>query len=124
MTLLVAESLIYLLWMDCIIHRRNGQTFWRSLKTVPAKGTCRSTVSIERICRAADIACVLYFKEVLCLQRSVSTTMLLRRNGIHAELVIGARTVPFSSHAWVEVDKVVVNDRSYMPQVFRELERC
>jgi prolyl oligopeptidase len=50
--------------------------------------------------------------------------MLLRRHGFHAELVIGARIVPFKSHAWVEINGLVINDKSYMSELYRELERC
>jgi transglutaminase superfamily protein len=41
---------------------------------------------------------------VLCLQRSAATTLLLRRHGWDAEMVIGAKLLPFQSHAWVEVN--------------------
>jgi len=62
------------------------------------------------ICEAVGLAACFYFKPVLCLQRSVAATRLLRRYGIHGRLVIGYRPSPFFSHAWVEVDGRVVND--------------
>jgi prolyl oligopeptidase len=80
--------------------------------------------SPEEIGKAVDFACVLYFKSVLCLQRSVVTTLLLRRNHHPAQLVIGAQSVPFKSHAWVELHGVVVNDRPYIAEVEQELIRC
>jgi len=61
---------------------------------------------------------------VLCLQRSAATTMLLRRHGAAAEMVIGAQVLPFKSHAWVEVDRVIVNDKPYIKEIYQELERC
>jgi hypothetical protein len=76
------------------------------------------------LCRAVDLACVFYFKRVLCLQRSAAAAVLLRRHGWNAELVIGANLMPFQSHAWVEVDGCVVNDKPYMKEMFRELARC
>jgi hypothetical protein len=88
----------------------------------PAKG--RSLYSANELCRAIDLACVFYFKAVLCLQRSGATAMLLRRHGLSGELVIAARIVPFKYHAWVELEDVVVNDKPYVAQIFRELERC
>jgi hypothetical protein len=78
----------------------------------------------EQLCRAMDIACVLYFKAALCLQRSLATAMLLRHYGFPAEVVIGARILPFKSHAWVELNNVVVNDKGYVRHIYRELERC
>ena len=62
------------------------------------------------ICDAVTLAACFYWKPVLCLQRSVAATRLLRKHGIPAQLVIGYRPSPFFSHAWVEVDGRVVND--------------
>ncbi|SRR5258708_22699578 len=73
---------------------------------------------------AMDLACVFYFKQVMCLQRSAATTLLLRRHGLRAELVIGAQILPFKSHAWTEIGGVVVNDKPYMMDIYRVLERC
>jgi hypothetical protein len=83
-----------------------------------------SAVSVSRLCYAVDLACVFYFKQVLCLQRSAVTTMLLRRHGWEAEMVIGAQVRPFKSHAWVELGREVVNDKPYMREIYQELERC
>ena len=71
-----------------------------------------------------DFACVLYPKQVLCLQRSAATTLLLRRRGIAAEMVIGAQLLPFKSHAWVESEGAVVNDKPYVREIYRILDRC
>ncbi|MBY0493286.1 MAG: lasso peptide biosynthesis B2 protein [Cyanobacteria bacterium] len=62
------------------------------------------------VVEAVAIATALYWKPVLCLQRSVCTVALMRSLGIRADLVIGYRTRPFVSHAWVTVDNRVVND--------------
>lgn len=78
----------------------------------------------SNLCHAADLACVFYFKQVLCLQRSAATTLLLRRHGWDVEMVIGAQLNPFSSHAWVELKDEVVNDKPYMREIYRVLERC
>jgi hypothetical protein len=77
----------------------------------------------EQIVWAVDEACVWYVTRAACLQRSVVATWLLRRHGIDAELVIGYRSLPFESHAWVEVGGVVVNDRQQYKHVFATLER-
>jgi hypothetical protein len=81
-------------------------------------------VSASRLCQAVDVACVFYFKQVLCLQRSAVTTVLLRQRGWEAEMVIGAHVRPFKSHAWVEIGRSVVNDKPYMAEIYQELERC
>jgi hypothetical protein len=63
----------------------------------------------QAICDAVLLATCLYWKPVLCLQRSVCAVRLLRKYGIAAKLVIGYRPAPFFSHAWVEIDGRVVN---------------
>src|SRR5437660_8652155 len=70
-----------------------------------------SSPRADDIVWAVDEACVWYVRRVACLQRSVVATWLLRRHGLRAELVIACRPLPFESHAWVEVDGRVVNDR-------------
>ena len=64
----------------------------------------------SNVCNAVATATCLYWKPVMCLQRSVCAARLLRARGVPARLVIGYRPDPFLSHAWVEVDDRVVND--------------
>ena len=72
----------------------------------------------QGICDAVLLATCLYWKPVLCLQRSVCTVRLLRRRGIAARLVIGYRPSPFFSHAWVEVDgRVVYGSPAYQKRL-------
>ena len=72
----------------------------------------------KTICDAVLLATCFYWKPVLCLQRAVCTVRLLRRNGIHARLVIGYRPSPFFSHAWVEVDgRVVYGSAAYQQRL-------
>jgi hypothetical protein len=76
----------------------------------PADVTTTTAQVQAAVCDAVLLASCLYWRPVRCLQRSVCTVALLRRQGIRARLVIGYRAVPFFSHAWVEVDGRVVND--------------
>jgi hypothetical protein len=76
------------------------------------------------ICQAVDLAAVLYFRKVLCLQRSAATACLLKKHGFLAQLVIGVQQLPFAAHAWVELDGVVVNDRPYISDIYSVLARC
>jgi hypothetical protein len=99
------------------LHRRVGQARVRLNEVNPM-------AHAAQINHAVDLACVFYPKRVLCLQRSAATALLLRRHGIHAELVIGAQMMPFKSHAWVEVDGVVANDKPYLHDIYQVLERC
>ncbi|MBI2220411.1 MAG: lasso peptide biosynthesis B2 protein [Acidobacteria bacterium] len=83
----------------------------------------RSWAGADDIVWAVDEACVWYVKRAACLQRSAVATWLLRRHGLRAETVIGCRPLPFESHAWVEVDGRVVNDRPQYQNAFTVLDR-
>ena len=83
----------------------------------------RSHASIDEVIWSVDEACVWYVARAACLQRSVVATWLLRRNGVAAQMVIGCRPLPFESHAWVEVDGQVVNDRPQYQRAFVVLDR-
>jgi len=79
--------------------------------------------AVREICAAVDVACIWYWKEVLCLQRSAATAYLLKRHGVPAQMVIGAQQIPFKAHAWVEVGGVVVNDKPYVGEIYSALDR-
>jgi Transglutaminase-like superfamily len=93
------------------------------LRTCAVRPRSAGVVELVDVVWAVDEACVWYVRRVLCLQRSAVTTRLLRRCGIGAELVIGYRPLPFESHAWVEVNGQVVNDRPQYQRAFTVLER-
>jgi Transglutaminase-like superfamily len=120
----VLESYSLLLWLEVMMGLRNLGAICGLVRTnlLPRKPSHRGP-PCSQLCRAMDLACVLYPKRVLCLQRSAATTVLLRRHGIAAEMVIGARVLPFRSHSWVEVDRVVVNDKPYMGEIYSPIER-
>jgi hypothetical protein len=84
----------------------------------------KTSQSVGGLCDAVDLACVLYFKRVLCLQRSAATAVMLRGYGWDAAMVIGVQILPFQSHAWVECQGTVVNDKTYIRDIYRVLERC
>jgi hypothetical protein len=122
---LVLESWLLLFYFDWIMHSRNFERLHRIVEKETVRPTTSdSLISVENLCRAMDYACVFNFSRVLCLQRSSATTLLFRRHGWSAELVIGAQIVPFRSHAWCEINGKVVNDKPYMPDVYTVLERC
>ena len=79
---------------------------------------------MRAVVEAVDVASVLYFKPVRCLQRSAATVLLLRSCGTAAELVIGVQRWPLRAHAWVEVGGTAVNDRAHVAKTFAVIERC
>jgi hypothetical protein len=105
--------------------RLHGFAFVHSaVKNFALGGNPARARTLEAVCRAVDVACVFYFKEVMCLQRSAATTCLLRGSGIPAEMVIGVQQWPFRAHAWVEVEGRIVNDRPYISDIYGVLDRC
>jgi prolyl oligopeptidase len=121
---LVSLAFSCLLRTEWNLRWHNGRPLQDALEPPRHSNDESGRYSAQQICHAMDIACVLYFKTVLCLQRSVALTMLLRRFGLAAELVVGARILTAKAHAWVEIKRVVVNDKPYVTQLYRELERC
>ncbi len=79
------------------------------------------TTVVGRICGAVEIGSVWYPRRTLCLQRSAVTTCLLRCHGIPAHMIIGARPMPFLSHAWVETNGRVINDWPRVKNVYQVL---
>ncbi len=125
MKCLVFESWLLLLHFEWIMRFSAFDTLRKRVERQPVRAMASTRlVSKEQLCAAMDLACVFYPKHVLCLQRSAATTVLLRRHGWSAEMVIGAQVLPFQAHAWVEVDRTVVNDRPYVTEIFQPLERC
>lgn len=125
MNLLICEGSLLLIKTDLLIRFGSLQSVHSLVrKNDIADVGSRTVPSAQQLCQAIDLACVFYFKTVLCLQRSVATTLLLRRYGHKAEMVIGAQMLPFKSHAWVELAGVVVNDKPYMLEIYQVLERC
>jgi len=122
---LVLESYLLLIKIDVLMHLGNLQSIHALLRIRQVADIgARAPRCAQDLCHAIDLACVFYFRTVLCLQRSAATTLLLRRFGHKAEMVIGAQMLPFKSHAWVEIDHAIVNDKPYMRETYQVLERC
>lgn len=118
------ESWLLILYCDVLMNLRGFEHVHRAVRSQKVSSKHVESESYAPLCHAMDIACVFYFKRVLCLQRSAATALLLKRFGWPAELVIGAQLLPFESHAWVEIDRCVVNDKPYITEIYQELERC
>lgn len=117
------ESLLLLLYTDMLMQFRGFPYIHvlvreRQIRAVPVPEP------LDNLSRAVDLACVFYFKPVLCLQRSAALVLLLRRHGWKGEMVIGVQLLPFLSHAWVEAEGLVLNDKPYITETFQVLERC
>ena len=124
MSLLVFKAYGKLIYFDLYLARGNFSALYEKVRNYPVRKKFPSSRSIQEICAAVDMACIWYWKEALCLQRSAATACLLRQYGVAAKLVIGAQQMPFKAHAWVEVENQVVNDKPYMHEMYAVLDRC
>jgi hypothetical protein len=109
---------------DFYLARKDFTALHNKVRHCPVANKAPSGDVVKQICSAVDTACIWYWKEALCLQRSAATACLLKRYGVPAQMVIGAQQMPFKAHAWVEVDGRVVNDKPYMPEMYAVLDRC
>jgi hypothetical protein len=82
-----------------------------------------SKEKILNVCVAVNKATTYYLRKSWCLHRAAVTFSLLRLAGMPAELVIGCRRLPFYSHAWIEVHRVVINDHPGVKALYPELDR-
>jgi hypothetical protein len=125
--LLVAAGWCMLAGVDLTLRVAGFHRFYRVVERWPLRrppaAEKRAEVA-ERTCAAVDRARVYYVKRAWCLQRAAASVCLLRLRGIPAELVIGVRKIPFSAHAWTEVEGEVVNDPAGLRSMYAEMSRC
>ena len=125
MLILVVKAYFHLVRLEVLLRFANFETLHRRIRNYPTVSSPANSVEDAiRICTAMDMACVFYWKQVLCLQKSAATVCLLRRCGIPAQMVIGAQKLPFKAHAWIEVEGQVINDKPYLPKLYGILDRC
>ena len=124
MSFLVQRAYLTLIHFDLYLARGNFEALYDRVRNYPTSRVPVLPNAVDTICSAVDVACIWYWKEALCLQRSAATACLLRRSGVPAMLVIGAQQAPFKAHAWVEADGRVVNDKPYLPEIYAVLDKC
>ena len=121
---MIARAYAELLSLEYFLIRKDFASIHDRVRNIPVCPRSRPATSIQKVCDAIDLAAALYFKQALCLQRSAATASLLKKYGFAAEMVIGVQQLPFLAHAWVEVERLVVNDKPYMPEIYSVLTRC
>jgi hypothetical protein len=124
MSLLALRAYLMLIFFDHYVIGGNFLALHSRVRTRPRARRMPTAGAVGRVLSAVDMACIWYWKEVLCLQRSAVTTCLLRRQGVSAQMVIGVQRMPFKAHSWVEVEGTVVNDNPYTPEMYAVLDRC
>ena len=118
------EAYRELLRLEYPLFRKAFPAIYDRVRRTPLALRPRNTRGCTEICDAVDLAAVLYFRRVLCLQRSAATACLLKRYGFPAQLVIGVQQLPLAAHAWVEMGGLVVNDKPYISDIYSVLARC
>jgi len=124
MSFLVLQAYLKLIHFDFYLARKDFAALYNKARHCPVANQPASPDAVEQICSAVDMACIWYWKEALCLQRSAAAACLLKRHGVPAQMVLGAQQMPFKAHAWVEVDGRVVNDKPYTSEMYGVLDRC
>jgi len=123
MKFLGLRAYLKLIYFDFYLAKGDFAALSARVRNFPLGRRVISPDITERICAAVDMACIWYWKEALCLQRSAATACLLKQYGVPAQMMIGAQQMPFKAHAWVEVDGRVVNDKPYIREMYAILER-
>ena len=115
---LVIRALYEIARYDAVLRLRGSGAILQQVSRQPVAARLVSQQLEQAICDSVLLATCLYWKPVLCLQRSFCTARLLRQHGVNARLVIGYRPAPFFAHAWVEVDgRVVYGSPAYQKRL-------
>ncbi|MBS1851398.1 MAG: lasso peptide biosynthesis B2 protein [Acidobacteria bacterium] len=120
---LVVRAYLRLVHFDRLLAKDDFAALYQEVRLCPLSAT-PGPDAVERVCGAVDMACIWYWKEVLCLQRSAVVACLLRQCGVPAKMNIGCQVLPFRAHAWVEVHGQVVNDKPYVREIYAVIDRC
>ncbi len=118
------EIFVELIRYDFFTRKNDFAALHAKVCSFPVTDQLFAPTTTELICSAVDRACIWYFKEVKCLQRSSVTAVLLRRRGVPAKMIIGVQRLPLKAHAWVEVEGRVANDKSSVQMDYVVMERC
>jgi hypothetical protein len=122
--MLFIRALLTLFVYDLLSTFCRFETIYSTVKSWTVARAPSGQDTLDRVCMAVNYACIWYPKQALCLQRSFVTTYLLRRHGVAAHMVLGAQKLPFKAHAWVEVDRNAINERSNVQATYAVWDRC
>ena len=119
---LVASARVFAHWS---LARRGLPATLRAIQRIPADRPLSAAPGRVYSVARADIASRRLRHQGTrdCLHHSLSLATALRCARVAAEICFGVRKYPFSAHAWVEVDGVVVNDRAVTLRWFSVLAR-
>ncbi|APV37700.1 lasso peptide biosynthesis B2 protein [Acinetobacter soli] len=106
------EILIEILKINSKLQKLDFESIGRALSSVTTnKSICKNKELLMKIIISnLNNLFILDISDNKCLAYSFILSKILKTYGINAKLLIGVRTRPFFSHAWVEVDDKVISD--------------
>lgn len=122
--MLLLRALLLLTAYDMLVLFRGFRAVHSTVQSWQTAKKHADDTNIGVVVKAVNYACIWYPKRALCLQRSFVLTCMLRRNGINAQMILGASRIPFRAHAWVEVEGRAINERPMPKNDFAIWERC
>src|SRR5260370_27499565 len=121
---LILQALVALAAFDLILLVGKFRTVHRIVRKWKVADKSVAEDAVDWVIKAVNLACMLYPKQALCFQRSCVSVCLLRKQGVQADLVLGAQQFPFQAHAWVEVNGQAVNERSNVQSRYSSWGSC
>ena len=106
--MLTLRALVVFVALDVGLRLLGFERVYRRVVRRPGSPSSRGAAMGRQRARetflAVQNATRLYYRRRKdCLPKALTTLLLLRRQGIAAELCFGVKKFPFSAHAWVEV---------------------
>jgi len=124
MLFLTLKAYWKLVHFDRYLMQRDFSGLYHEVRSFPISQETPPPDAIERVCSAVDMACIWYWETGPVPATIGSHRLSTETLRYTAQLVIGAQQIPFKAHAWVEVDRRVVNDKLYTPEMYAVLDRC
>lgn len=109
----IAATLALIAFVDMAVNVLGFARSLRFVKWLSESGAaeCRDAALTDETMQRVATAAAFYPRRALCLEQSMTLFVLLRRRGVPADLRVGIQTLPFSAHAWVEVDGKPINEK-------------
>lgn len=105
------EAWLSLQWVDTVLQQHGLLVIAERLHTLPALKMVRYGDSdVLRLAKQVQSAANWQRVHAVCLHQCLALCLMLRRRGIHAEMVIGVAKFPFFAHAWLISGSDLLND--------------
>jgi hypothetical protein len=121
---LSVDAYLTLILTDLGLTTLGLQGMWRRFtKSRQKHSSTRNPDTVTNLASIALSAFKWYRPGIACMHRAFAAYWFLRRHRIPAELCLGVKTCPFSSHAWVEFQGRVLDDSPDVKDRFRVIAK-